>query len=164
MNTKNESPHMIDVLFILTLFLVFALSSISVVGIGIQVYRTIVTDMDSNYNSRTAIAYVTEKLREADASGAVRLGTIDDCDALILSQTIGNKEYCTYLYAYDGNLCELFTSAEAELPASAGQSIMEIRSFKIYQEQEQLYRIEIRTSQSQSMKLYLSTHSQSAAN
>lgn len=91
MNTKNESPHMIDVLFILTLFLVFALSSISVVGIGIQVYRTIVTDMDSNYNSRTAIAYVTEKLREADTSGSVRLGSIDDCDALILSQTTVTK-------------------------------------------------------------------------
>ena len=164
MNTKNESPHMIDVLFILTLFLVFALSSISVVGIGIQVYRTIVTDMDSNYNSRTAIAYVTEKLREADTSGAARLGTIDDCDALILSQTIGIKEYCTYLYAYDGNLCELFASTEAELPASAGQSIMGIRSFQIYQEQDNLYRIEILTPQSQSMELYLTTHSQSAAN
>ncbi len=31
MNTRNESSHMIDVLFILTLFLVFILSSISVV-------------------------------------------------------------------------------------------------------------------------------------
>lgn len=164
MNTKNESSHMIDVLFILTLFLVFALSSISVVGIGIQVYRTIVTDMDSNYNSRTAIAYVTEKLREADTSGSVRLGSIDDCDALILSQTIGNQEYCTYLYAYDGNLCELFASADASLPASAGQSVMEVRSFSFYQEQKNLYRIEIRTAKDQSAKLYLTTHSQSAVN
>ena len=155
---------MIDVLFIITLFLVFALSSISVVGIGIQVYRTIVTDMDSNYNSRTAIAYVTEKLREADTSGAVRLGTIDDCDALILSQTIGVKEYCTYLYAYDGNLCELFASTEAELPASAGQSIMGIRSFKVHQEQDNFFFNDTATTESQSMELYLTTHSQSAAN
>lgn len=162
MKLKNDSPHMIDVLFILTLFLVFVLSSISVVGIGIQVYRTIVTDMDSNYNSRTAIAYVTGKLREADAAGAVQLGTLDDCEALILSQNISGNEYVTYLYAYDGNLCELFTSADTDLPASAGQSIMPILSLEIHQKQENLYRIQMITSNEQSVDLFLTTHSLSA--
>lgn len=162
MMNRNETPHMVDVLFILTLFLVFALSSISVVGIGIQVYRSIISDMNSNYDSRTAIAYVTEKLREADASDAVAIGELDEQPALVLSQFVGETKYCTYLYAYDGNLCELFTSADSDLPASAGQSILSIRSFTISQPQSNLYCIQMVTGDEQPVKLYLTTHSQPA--
>ena len=41
---------------------------------------------------------------------------------------------------------------------------MEVRAFSFYQEQKNLYRIEIRTAKDQSAKLYLTTHSQSAVN
>ncbi|MDO4513424.1 MAG: DUF4860 domain-containing protein [Lachnospiraceae bacterium] len=159
MNTRNESSHMIDMLFILTLFLVFILSSISVVGIGIKVYRSIVQDMNTNYDSRTAVSYVTEKIREADQNGSIAIGRFHEQDALILTQYVNETPYSTYLYVYDGSLCELFTPASSDLPLNSGQKILEIEAFDIEAKQDNLFHIRLRPAKSQNIDLYLTTHS-----
>ena len=79
------------------------------------------------YNVRTALAYVSEKIRQNDESGAVSLCELDGIPALTLSQRMEDTSYITYLYFQDGALKELLTEASREVSAEQGTAII---SFK----------------------------------
>ena len=57
MHFKNENRHMVDVLFVLSLFCVFAFSALMLVIIGADVYKKTAAHMDTNYASRISYAY-----------------------------------------------------------------------------------------------------------
>ena len=65
MNNRNQEKHFIvDILFVLALFGVFAVSALALVTIGADVYQHTVEDMGVNYESRTAVSYILEKVRQ----------------------------------------------------------------------------------------------------
>ena len=76
MKGKQENHHIVDVLFVLALFCVFAVSALILLLIGANVYQKTVNDMDANYNGRTAVSYITEKIRQNDSDSAVSVGTL----------------------------------------------------------------------------------------
>ena len=57
MYKSRENQHMIDILFVLSLFCVFAVSSVVIILFGAHIYRSTVSQMDDNYTARTSIAY-----------------------------------------------------------------------------------------------------------
>lgn len=71
-----QKGHVVDFLFTLALFCVFAASALMVVVIGANVYRQTVRGMDSNYDSRTSLTYLTEKVRQNDAANAVTIRSV----------------------------------------------------------------------------------------
>ena len=73
MDLKNARKHSTDILFVLLLFLVFTSSALAVILLGAKVYQNTASRMESNYTVRTALAYVTEKIRHADVPKAERL-------------------------------------------------------------------------------------------
>lgn len=85
-----QKGHVVDFLFTLALFCVFAASALMVVVIGANVYRQTVRGMDSNYDSRTSLTYLTEKVRQNDAANAVTIRSVGDSPALVLSQQAGS--------------------------------------------------------------------------
>ena len=111
---KQEKTFIVDVLFVLALFGVFTISALMLVTVGADVYRHTVEDMSRNYETRTSVAYITEKIRQNDVSlpeqyseQSISIGTLSDCPALTLTQDINGELYCTYLYLHDGYLKEL---------------------------------------------------------
>ena len=77
MNRNPARKHSTDILFVLVLFLVFTSSALAVILLGARVYQSTSSRMESNYNVRTALAYVSEKIRQNDESGAVSLCELD---------------------------------------------------------------------------------------
>ena len=71
MKQRRQTTHAIDFLFTITLLAFFAISALLAVVIGARVYERITENMSINYDSRTSIAYVTEKIRQHDAAGGV---------------------------------------------------------------------------------------------
>ena len=61
---KQEKHFIVDILFVLALFGVFAVSALALVTIGADVYQHTVEDMGVNYESRTAVSYIMEKVRK----------------------------------------------------------------------------------------------------
>ena len=122
---KIKRKHMIDLLFPIALFLVLAASSLFLVILAANVYRKSVAWEESNYGSRTCLSYVTEKIRQSDTDGGVETGTFDGIPCLILRQNFGDQAYATYLYSYEGQLCELFVQEGADVHAPDGQRILE---------------------------------------
>lgn len=141
MNRKSENKHIVDVLFVLALFCLFAIYAILLIIVGARVYQKTVNRMEDNFNVRTPFSYISEKIRQADQSGALEAGTIGDYDALIIHEELQGKEYCTYIYAQDGSLKELFTAKDNSLAPSAGQAIVPINDFKITSLSDTLYLI-----------------------
>ena len=163
---KQERHFVVDILFVLALFAVFTVSALVLVTIGANVYQHTVQDMSRNYDSRTAMAYITEKVRQSDrllTSGqpAVKLGTLENQPALILTDEIDGDEYVTYLYLYNGWLKELYIRQDSypgENIAEAGQNIMKLQSLEYRQTAENLLTVSMTTPDGETKQLYLSLH------
>ncbi len=115
--------HSIDIIFVLLLLGMFALSGITLIVLGTQIYQNILTGMERNSDARTARAYITQKLRQGQRASAIRIGSLDDIPTLEITQQFNGTDYVTKLYATDGKLKELFETMDAELPASAGSDV-----------------------------------------
>lgn len=156
MNNRNENRHTIDFLFVIALLFLFAFMAIMLIALGASVYQRNVSLMEKNYETRTSYAYVTEKIRQADATGNLQIGSIDQLPALLLFQDINGISYTTYLYQHNGKLTELLARTGASLPAESGQPIISVKNFKIDQIADRLYCITITEPDDSNISIYLS--------
>lgn len=131
MRNIADRGHLVDFLFTLALFCVFALSALAVVIIGADVYKSTVAEMGRSYDSRTSVTYIAEKIRQNDRKDAVSVRPFGDGDALVLRQTVNEAVYETYIYADGGKLKELLIPQGLELQPADGQSIMDIQDFQV---------------------------------
>ena len=141
MNAKNERQHMVDVLFVLTLFCVFALCSILLIAVGAKVYQNTINSMETHFTTTTSLSYITEKIRQNDVSAGIIIEEFGGNDALVLLSEYNGEEYGTYIYSYAGHLKELFTKRSIRLSPEAGQNILEISDFIVTELDEGLYEI-----------------------
>lgn len=166
-NMKQERHFIVDVLFVLTLFAVFAISALILVTIGADVYKQTVQDMSNNYDARTTMAYLSEKVRQADSVTAdgdpcYCLGYLENVPALILTDEINEEKYDTYLYLHEGYLKELYMRQGAYLGddlLSAGQKILPLESLSYEQIDGKLLSVSMTTPEGETKQLYLSIHS-----
>lgn len=154
---RDKQKHTIDILFVITLFCVFAFSIIMLMGTGAGVYSRIVDNMGTNYESRTASTYLFNKIHRADRDGQIRSGNFGDSDALLLMEEIDNIPYCTYLYFYDGCLMELFTRYDQNISPEFGTSIMKLSDYGFVQITDSLYEFSFTTEEGESSVLYVHT-------
>jgi len=127
MKRRNEKKHVIDFLFPLAVFFVLAASSVAIVVLASGFYSRQVKTSSASYSGRTALAYVTEKMHQNDENGAIADGTFDGENALVIRQRYDEKDYVTYLYAYDGYLRELFVrDGEGNVPQYLGATLRRV--------------------------------------
>lgn len=127
MKLQGRRASFTDLFFALGLFCVFTVCALLLVGIGLRAYRGTVTQMQDTYSTRTALAYVTEKVRQHDTAGAVCLAEVEDTPALRLTDTVGEETYYTYIYADGSRLLELTVRADAAPARALGEPIFEVK-------------------------------------
>ncbi len=142
MGFRLRRKHMIDLLFPIALFFVFALSALTLVLFAARVYRSTTENSSLQYTSRTGLSYISEKIHQNDGNGAITLGSFDGCDALIMEQELGEETYLTYIYANDQSLKELFIKSGVNAKAADGRTILDIQNFSIRQLSENLFRFD----------------------
>lgn len=147
MGFRMKRRHMIDFLFPVALFFVFALSAVTLILLAAGIYRTTTEHSSFQYSARTGLAYLSEKIRQCDENGGVSLGTLDGCDALILEQQYGDDVYRTYIYTWEESLRELFIKDGVEASAENGRTILEVRDFTVEQLTERLFRFQCTDSE-----------------
>ena len=128
---ENRQRHSISGLFTLILLLMFAFSTLSLVLLGSRIYRKGVSYLNRNYTTRTAVAYVTEKIRQHDEKDKIFLTKFSDIPALLMEDEIGEDTFSTYIYFYDGALRELFVRSSAKPSPDMGSSIVVLDDFSI---------------------------------
>ena len=149
MNTEREKKHIVDILFVLALFLVFTLSTLTLVLFGANIYQNTVNSREDNYHARTVCSYISGKFRSNDSAGDISIGSIDGQPSLILNQEINDASYSTYIYEYDGYLRELFVSDSVTLGAevlNAGNKLCPVDKFEVSECNEGLNPVKITVS------------------
>lgn len=143
MRKQRQQTHLVDTLFIIILFFVFCICALSVIVIGANVYQTTTKNMNDNFTTKTALSYLVEKVRQNDTKGTLEAVDWNGTNALRFRQESNEAVYVTYIYAYDGNLKELFVKEGVACSPQDGQTIMAVRDFQIEQNPGNLYRITI---------------------
>ncbi len=162
MNFRRRGRSIVDMLFILALFAVFMISALFIVLFGARIYKRIVADADVNYNARTSIAYISEKIRQHDTADGVDVIYDGDKPVLRLTETYGGIEYYTYLYEMDGSLTEITSPADYEPIYSAGQSILAVTSFDVEEVSDSLYKFDITDVDGNDINFYVTLYSRAA--
>ena len=148
---EKQQRHIIDIFFVIALFCLFALSAIFLISIGADIYGKTVTNMEDNFNTRTALAYITEKGRQSE-------GQLEDLPALVITEASTGSSYQTYLYAYEGHLKQLMCKSDLILGPEAGQDILSVSDFTLAPVNDNLLKCTISLSSKESYVLYISIH------
>ena len=163
MRFSRQQKHVIDMLFPIALFFVFALSALTVIILATNVYQKTTDESALNYNAQTSLSYIREKVSQADENGGISLTTLDGQKALKLTTTENERTYYTYIYALDGELRELFVSAEnTPSSAAAGRAILKVQSFDIEAINDNLYAVTCTSENNETARTVIMVRSQSA--
>lgn len=131
MDWKNSrSAQAVGTLSTVLLFVLFAFLTLIVIFFGANTYRGIAARMEQNYGSRTALAYLTNKVRQHDEAGMIRVTEQDGISILELGEIIEGGRYATRIYCRDGMICELFTKQGSSVSLEAGQEIVEAQALE----------------------------------
>ena len=134
---NSKSTHSFDTIFVLLIFCLFTICSLFLVLIGANGYRGIVSQMDSNNETRASLSYVANKVHAAD-SGKTAVQTINGQQALVITANYNGEDYHTYIYKYKGSLMELFTKAKSPFTPGDGDKITTISEFTMAQDGSKL--------------------------
>ena len=125
---KHSSKQTVQVILPLLVLSVFALCTLAVLLFGAQNYKELTHRDDSSYTQRTAVGYISGKIRQTASKEKITVESFGDGDCLCLPSTYENEEYITRLYCHNGNLCELFTPADITLDAQDGEIILPLEN------------------------------------
>ncbi|MFT3984943.1 MAG: DUF4860 domain-containing protein [Lachnospiraceae bacterium] len=159
MNFSKREKSIVDILFILALFCAFLVSALFIVLFGAKIYRATVADMETNFTSRTALSYITEKMRQHDTVGGASVTFIDGQPVLILNQENDGVEYCTYLFSHDGFLKEVTAKESFDFDLSSGQNILALSSFSAAEISDSLYRFQMMDTDGNEIGFFVSLYS-----
>lgn len=157
---KNSSKK-IDTVFIVSLFVLFAITAILLILIGARQYRFTADSMNRNYEIRTTSSYLTEKVHQSDTITGVSVVNFSIGPALALTSKQNNQAYTTYIYYYDGSLKELFVKEDTAFTPSAGQTIVQLHGFAPEVIHTGLIRITFTDTQNKNHCIYLDVNAAS---
>ena len=138
---SSKHGHRLHTLVILILFLVFALSSVSVLMYGTKVYKSVTEKTDENYSLRTGLIYLSNKITAADKS-SIYMDTYQKVDMLVIPEEIEGQMYETRIYCYNGQLREIFTDVGNDIPLDGGLYITDMKNLTISEKNKGLLEIE----------------------
>lgn len=128
---KNSSRWIINFIGTILLLGMFAVGALILMNVGVRVYNNVVTTNNNNFTLRTSLNYIATKVRSCDVRNAVEVVSFGDGNALCLTDKSGDGTYRTYIYLYNGRLCEVIESEGHSVEPDYGFDILEISKFDV---------------------------------
>lgn len=145
-----------ELVLVIILFLLFALSALGLVILGGDVYANVLERMDENFALRTPLAYVSTKVRQGDGAGALRLDEESlGTPALVLTEEGDGESYETWIYFYEGALREYYVIAGTEFLPDDGLEVVKAENFTIEETEDGMLRLGNQVRQGQETELLL---------
>lgn len=131
MKFRTTQKHMIDIIFPIALFFVFAFSALIVLLLAARVYQSTTENSSLSHTSQIGLSYISEKIHQNDVDGQISIGELDGQDALIITQNYDGSVYHTYIYSWKHELKELFLKENTSADLSTGTTILKINDFSM---------------------------------
>ena len=128
MNNESKTAHSVGSLAALLLFAVFAVCVLSVLLTGAGIYRRLTERDQVAFDGRTAVRYVTTRVRQADRAEGLSLRQFEGLDALVVPEQIDGERYETWIYCYGGQLRELFIRSGTPAQPEDGGAVLAAES------------------------------------
>jgi hypothetical protein len=117
-------------MFTITLLGVFALAALSVAVMGAQVYKSSADKLQANFNTRTSLVYIAEKVRQ-NPDEDYSVGQVDGSDALILTETANGEKYESWIFVSEEKLREVIVKSGTGVTPTDGEAIMDLKSLSV---------------------------------
>lgn len=125
---KERKFHNLTRLMALLTFAVFAVCVLLVLLSGADVYRRLTEEGEAQYVRRTAVQYITTRIRQAET---VEIADFHGLDTLQFRETVNGREYLTRVYCHDGSLRELFTPASGQFLPEDGEKLLNAEALSL---------------------------------
>jgi hypothetical protein len=123
----GKKKHSTNMMFTVMLLCIFALAAIFVAVLGAKVYANSAEKLQANFDTRTSIVYLSEKIRTCPGD-AYDVREVEGAKALVLSQEVEGTTYESWIYVYHEELCEAVIVAGDTVSTAGGQQIMPLKS------------------------------------
>lgn len=137
---RDKTNHLIDLIFPIAVFFVFAVSSLAVLVLAANIYENTTNTASRNFTTRTASAYIVEKVRQNDIYGQIEVIKEDGIDYLVFHHAKGSDTlaadslaapaYSIYIYAYEGQLREMRLAENMDPDPAFGTEIAPVAEFR----------------------------------
>ena len=121
--------HSVSGAFVFLLLGVFAVFSTLLVLLSAQLYRVTMEQTQDHNDQRVLGSYLMNVVRGNDVADAVYVARMGETDALCFVLEAEDGCYVTYVYCWDGMLCELFAEAGEEFVPEYGETICPAQAF-----------------------------------
>ena len=149
--SKVKQGKSIDTIFVLIVFSIFAFSVLMVLMLGASIYRNINDISREGESERTVLSYIRTKTKNFDDADSIYISTFNNVPALYITEKIGDTNYNTIIYGYNGWLYELFSEESLSFAPADGVKIIQVEDLHFRDADHGL--IEIATKQ-MSLLLY----------
>jgi len=116
----------VDTIFVLIVFSIFAFSVLMVLMLGASVYRNVNDISREGQYEHTTMSYIWTKVKNFDDAGTIHVGDFNGVPALFIDEKLGDTEFRTAIYGYDGWLYELFSESGLEFYPEDGVRIVSV--------------------------------------
>ncbi|MCL2492565.1 MAG: DUF4860 domain-containing protein [Clostridiales bacterium] len=131
----GRKSHSMNLVFVILLLGVFAIAAVFTAVLGAKIYESGTQKMQDNFDMRTSVIYLSEKIRTAGSAGDISTRDLPGIGkALVISETVNGQGFESWIFVADGQLCESVVAAgDTPLPGAA-QQIMPLTSFQVTKE------------------------------
>ena len=137
---QGKKAFMAGLISMVFLLGIFAVASLFLINIGVQVYKNVVIANNDNFELRTSMSYLATRVRQADQTGMVEIREEDGIKILVLGEENEDGEFETCLYFWDGFLYEHFMEKGGYFEPGYGMETFEVESLIMEQKASgQLY-------------------------
>ena len=127
---QGKKAFMAGLISMVFLLGIFAVASLFLINIGVQVYKNVVIANNDNFELRTSLSYLATRVRQADQTGMVEIREEDGIKILVLGEENEDGEFETCLYFWDGFLYEHFMEKGGYFEPGYGMETFEVECLK----------------------------------
>lgn len=152
----QKKKHFIDILFIILLIGIFALSSVMLTILGVKAYRSSATD-NSSQSANNAALFFAQKIRQCEDKSTIKIQKLQNTYALTMEADSEKGTVTTWLFVYGGYLRELTSIDSMSASAEFGQQLLPMKSADFRIKNDNLLQVTLteKDNSKSDIKLYL---------
>jgi len=123
---KSVQRQRTDTIFVLMVFVIFAISVLLVLMFSASVYSNVSETLRDEKDERAVLSYIWTRVRSFDEADSISVADFHGIPALFIAEEFDGARFHTIIYFYDGRLHELFSDAELDFQPIDGLPILAI--------------------------------------